>query len=223
MGIIGPEYEFLAADIGMNGRMSDGGNWSRNEFRMNLADVNNPLGIPAPKCLPGRKKPVPHVLVGDDAFPLTSYMMKPYPQTGLNEEKRIFNYRLSRCRHISENAFGILGNRWRVFRSRITLAPDKVSILVLGAITLHNYLRSNSTTGKIYMPEDILDREDPVAGKLTPGTWHHDETHSFWQDLPPCTTHNATFEAKEIRKEFNEYFMMEGALPWQWKSANIAN
>ena len=73
---------------------------------MKLADVDNPLGNPAPKCLPGRKKPVPHVLVGDDAFPLTSYMMKPYPQTGLNEEKRIFNYRLSRCRCISDNAFG---------------------------------------------------------------------------------------------------------------------
>ena len=73
------------------------------------------------------------------------------------------------------------------------------------------------------MPEDILDREDPVTGKLIPGTWHRDLTHSFWQDLPPCAAHNATFEAKEIRKEFNEYFMMEGALPWQWKSANIAN
>ena len=33
MGVIGPEYEFLVADVGMNGRMSDGGNWSRNEFQ----------------------------------------------------------------------------------------------------------------------------------------------------------------------------------------------
>ena len=28
MGMIGPEYEFLFADVGMNGRNSDGGNWS---------------------------------------------------------------------------------------------------------------------------------------------------------------------------------------------------
>ena len=223
MGIIGPEYEFLAADVGMNSRMSDGGNWSRNEFRVKLADVDNPLGIPAPMCLPGRRKPIPYVCVGDDAFPLSSYMMKPYPQTRLNEEKRIFNYRLSRCRRISENAFGILGNRWRVFRSRINLAPDKVRILVLAAITLHNYLRSNSTTGRIYMPEDLLDREHPVTGELILGNWHNDEAPSYWQDLPPCTAHNATFQAKEIRKEFTEYFMMEGALPWQWKSANISS
>ena len=89
MGVIGPEYEFLFADVGMNGRMSDGGNWSRNEFQKekNPPDENNPLSIPNPKPLPGRSKPIPYVCVGDDAFPLTSFMMKPYPQTGLTEEK----------------------------------------------------------------------------------------------------------------------------------------
>ncbi|CAB4029987.1 Hypothetical predicted protein, partial [Paramuricea clavata] len=123
---------------------------------------------------------------------------------------------LSRCHRISENAFGILGNRWRVFRSRIALSPEKVSILVLGAITLHNYLRSNSTAGKIYMPEDLFDHEDPaVTGKFIQGNWHSDEECIYWQDLPPCTAHNSTFQAKEIRKEFTEYFMMEGALSWQ--------
>lgn len=33
MAVVGPEYEFLNVDVGMNGRMSDGGNWSRNSFR----------------------------------------------------------------------------------------------------------------------------------------------------------------------------------------------
>ena len=134
MGVIGPEYEFLVADVGMNGRMSDGGNWSRNEFQKekNPPDENNPLSIPNPKPLPGRSKPIPYVCVGDDAFPLTSFMMKPYPQTGLTEVKRIFNYRLSRCRRISENGFGILANRWRIFRSLIPVAPEKATNLVLG-------------------------------------------------------------------------------------------
>ena len=147
--------------------------------------------------------------------------MKPYPQTGLTEEKRIFNYRLSRCRRISENAFGILGNRWRVFRSRIALAPDKVSLLVLGALTLNNFLRSNSTVGTIYMPEGLIDQENPVTGELITGNWHLDDNSMHWQNLPPSTAHNATYQAKEIRKEFAEYFMMEGALSWQWRSANI--
>ena len=36
MVAVGPEYEILVADVGMNGIMSDGGNWSRNAFRMKL-------------------------------------------------------------------------------------------------------------------------------------------------------------------------------------------
>ena len=75
--------------------MSDGGNWSRNSFQKALENENTPLRIPPPKPLPGRSKSIPHVFVGDDAFGLTSYLMKAYPQIGLTEEKRIFNYRLS--------------------------------------------------------------------------------------------------------------------------------
>lgn len=96
MAAIGPEYEFINVDVGMNRRMSDSGNWSRNSFRKALEDESNPLDIPPPKPLPGRSMNTPHVLVGDDAFGLTSYMMKPYPQIGLTEDKKNFNYRLSR-------------------------------------------------------------------------------------------------------------------------------
>ena len=222
MGVIGPEYEFIAANVGMNGSMSDGGDWSRNEFQKAIADENNPLSIPRPKPLPVRSKPIPYVCVGDDAFPLTSFMMKPYPQIGLTEEKRIFNYRLSRCRRISENVFGILANRWRVFRTTIPLAPEKATTLVLAAITLHNFLRIDSTAGKIYIPPGLIDEEDTSTGTVIPGTWHLDAPTNSWLDLPPCTSHNATFQAKEIRREYTQYFMMEGSVPWQWKSANFS-
>ena len=67
------------------------------------------------------------VCMGDDAFPLTAYMMKPYPLKNLSLEKRIFNYRLLRLRRISENAFGILANHWRVFRKPFLLEPEKVN------------------------------------------------------------------------------------------------
>ena len=93
MGVVGPEYEFIFAVVGMNGRTSDGGNWARYEFRTALENFENPVSIPKPRPLPGRKTAIPYV--GDDAFPLTSYMMKPYPNPGLTEEKRIFNYGLS--------------------------------------------------------------------------------------------------------------------------------
>lgn len=62
--------------------------------------------------------------------------MKPYPQKGLTPEKRVFNYRLSRTRCISENGFGILANRWRVFRRPILLEPEKAKTFTIAA--LHN-------------------------------------------------------------------------------------
>ena len=58
-------------------------------------------------------------------------MMKPYPQKGLITEKRVFNYRLSRMRRISENVFGILANCWRAFRRSFSLEPEKVKMLHL--------------------------------------------------------------------------------------------
>ena len=136
MGMIGPEYEFLFADVGMNSRISDGGNWF--QIPLKLALESGSLNLPDPTPLPGRSASVPYVCTGDDAFPLSSFLMKPYPQKGLTKEKRVFNYRLSRMRRISENGFGILANRWRVFRRPFPFEPEKVKFIVLATITLHN-------------------------------------------------------------------------------------
>jgi len=81
------------------------------------------------------------VLTGDDTFALTDYLLKPYPQSKMTVEERIFNYRLSRMRRISENGFGILVRRWRIFCTPMLLEPGKVKHIVLAALTLHNLLR----------------------------------------------------------------------------------
>lgn len=87
MVAVGPEYEILAADVGMNGKMSDGGNLCRNRFREMIADETNPLNIPPPRPLPNRTMCVPYVAVGDDAFPLTMYLLKPFPMSSLTVEQ----------------------------------------------------------------------------------------------------------------------------------------
>lgn len=70
-----------------------------------------------------------------------------------------------------ENGFGILANRWRVFRSTIMLNPDKVQKIVLSCVCLHNYLcevRSDS-----YTPPALVDTED-ADHRLVEGTWRKD-------------------------------------------------
>ena len=109
MAIAGPSYECLYADVGANGRVNDGGVWNKCGF--SNAIENNQLSLPTLRCLPGGVQNIPFVLIGDDAFALKKHMMKSYPQQNLTTERRVYNYRHSRGRRISENLFGIIANR----------------------------------------------------------------------------------------------------------------
>lgn len=98
MGIANARYMFTYIDVGALGRVSDGGVFGRTPFFKSLTDGN--LDLPAPDTLPGRNKPIPYLLVGDDAFALSNNLMKPYSKKNLTGLERIFNYRLSRARRI---------------------------------------------------------------------------------------------------------------------------
>ena len=76
-------------DVGSNGRRSDGGVFESTNFHDLY--VSNEIGIPDPVQLPKSQKKLPFVFVGDDAFPLRENLMKPYPQSNLTMEQRIFN------------------------------------------------------------------------------------------------------------------------------------
>ena len=118
------------------------------------------MSLPKPKSLHENRKETPFVCVEDDAFPLTNYMMNPHPQKDLTIDNRIFNYHLSRARQISENAFGILANRWRVLRKPFSLQQKKVKIITFAILILHNWLISESSSGRIYVPPNLIDAED---------------------------------------------------------------
>lgn len=84
--------------------------------------IRNELMLPPSEPLLGRLKKMPYVFVGDDAFPMSSTLLKPYvgnhPKGSL---ERIFNYRLCCARRVVENVFGIFASVFRVFRSPMLL------------------------------------------------------------------------------------------------------
>ena len=77
MAIAGPEYECLYADVGSNDRVNDSG--VGNKSSLLHAIQNGSVKLPKDDALPNGVI-APYVFVGDDAFALKKFMMKPYPQ-----------------------------------------------------------------------------------------------------------------------------------------------
>lgn len=111
-------YKFTLFDVGACGADSDGGILTRSDFGQAL--YSGTLDLPnGTSRLPGSERATPCYFVGDEAFQMTTNVMRPYPGKSLDERKKIFNYRLSRARRTIENTFGILVARWRIFRRPI--------------------------------------------------------------------------------------------------------
>ncbi|KAG6927814.1 hypothetical protein G0U57_009276, partial [Chelydra serpentina] len=88
---------------------------------------------------------MPTVILGDPAYPLMPWLMKPY--TGaLDTEKELFNYRLSKCRMVVECAFGRLKGRWRSLLTRSDLSQKNIPIVIAACCVLHNLCESKGGT-----------------------------------------------------------------------------
>ncbi|XP_036344345.1 protein ALP1-like [Rhagoletis pomonella] len=70
-------YTFTAVDIGAYGSQIDGGVMWNSSFGQRL--YTGQLNLPKEEVLPGTSNSFPHYFVGDSAFPLKPFLMKPYP------------------------------------------------------------------------------------------------------------------------------------------------
>ncbi|XP_036143257.1 protein ALP1-like [Monomorium pharaonis] len=126
MAICDAQYIFRFVDIGAYGRRSDGGIFSNSVIGKNFNA--NRMNVPKPSAV-AEERILPYCLVGDEAFPLKSYLLRPYPgKNGLTPEQDIFNYRLSRARRLIENTFGILASQWRIYRKPIIAFPENAKL-----------------------------------------------------------------------------------------------
>ena len=144
-------------------------------------------------------------------------MMKPFPQQSLTGERRIYNYRHSRARRISENLFGILANRLSIFFTTINLEPKYVEDVIFTALILRNMLIKSPNSVNIYRPSSFADTtlED---GEVSEGEWRASLIpDSFYSLQVPRTGHNASLYGKSVKEKFMDYFVNDGAVEWQWK------
>jgi hypothetical protein len=130
-GVSDADYKFIIFEVGGARRQSDGGTFAASTLYQRLED--NKFNVPDAQYLPNSLIKVPNVLIGDEAHPLKTYLMRPYPQTNLTPDKLGFNYRLSRTRKCVECTFGIFCAKWRILAKNVETDPVKACILIKAA------------------------------------------------------------------------------------------
>lgn len=110
---------------------------------------------------------VGYYILGDSAYPLQNWLLKPFIDTGrLTAEQRFYNMKISRARVVVENAFGRLKGRWRCLMKRNDCAVDLVKSMVLTCCALHNLCESH---GEAYESAwDPPSAAEPVLGLAQP-------------------------------------------------------
>uniref|UniRef100_A0A452HRH7 DDE Tnp4 domain-containing protein n=1 Tax=Gopherus agassizii TaxID=38772 RepID=A0A452HRH7_9SAUR len=105
---------------------------------------------------------MPTVILGDPAYPLMPWLMKPY--TGkLDRSKDRFNYRLSRCRMTVECAFGRLKARWRCLYGKLDLGESSISAVISACCTLHNICEGKGERFSEEWTSEVRRLEDEFA------------------------------------------------------------
>lgn len=193
LALVNAHYQFIAVDIGAYGKNSDGGIFAHSQLGKNLE--NGRCNIPNETNLPNTDTPAPYVIVGDEAFPLKTYLLRPFPGSHLDNPKKIYNYRLSRARNVSEESFGILSQKFRIYQRRLKLHPKCADIIIFATCILHNFIKDR--------PEN--------TNTLT-------ESHTITSNLTPIPKQggSASASAFEVREKYKNYFSSEsGRVEWQ--------
>lgn len=167
--------------------------------------------------MPHTNVAVPFALVGDEGFPLKQYLMRPYARRNLiDNQQRIFNYRLSRARRIIENAFGILVARWQILQKSLCFKLSSAEAIVQATYCLHNFIISTNNSNNRYIQEDFVDREGP-NGELIEGNWRSLVTQNPAIIRTGRVGANiGSISAMKQRDTLAQYFISDqGSISWQ--------
>ena len=94
MALVDASYNSIWADIEANVSASDAAIFNHSEMKEVIE--NGTIDFPSADPLPNDERPMSYFIIGDDSFPLRTWLTKPFSRRNLTDAERIFNYRLSR-------------------------------------------------------------------------------------------------------------------------------
>ncbi len=149
---------------------------------------------------------MPFFIIGDNAFPLRTWLMKHFSLRNMEMDERIFNYHLSCARRVSENAFGIMANHWRCLLKPQEQNPKIVESIVFACCCLRNLCHIR------YPGNPPLDR-DNANHQVIPGEWRD---NADLTELKRLRGNVGTRVARRQRLYLKKYYLSEAAAgPWQ--------
>lgn len=91
MAVADANYRILYIDVGSYGHNNDAGIYERSDFLRGIR--SGALNLPDEAPLPGTNERATYFFVGDSAFPLSTFMMRPFPIDTSDRARTVYNYR----------------------------------------------------------------------------------------------------------------------------------
>ena len=186
MALVDSQYRFVWASCGFPGNSHDALVFKLTDLWRRIQEGYIPqIGKSIDDVI------VPPVIVGDSAFPLCTWLLKPFTNAILSPEQRNFNYRLSRARMVTEGAYGQLKGRWRVLLRKCESSRDQVRTATLACVVLHNTCinRGDSISKKLDLTVD------PNSQEKRP----REEIRKLLQMWDCSNARDTSTEAKKVR------------------------
>ena len=128
------------------------------------ADASDILSSPAENINGTNVRPL---ILRDGAYPLKSWLIKPYPHIGAStRSEENFNRELSKNRAKVEQAFGMFKTRWRCLKNQLVAPVDKTSKTISVCCILHNICVDMND--KMYYSDSDDSDSDDDNGNIQP-------------------------------------------------------
>lgn len=132
---------------------------------------------------------IPIFLIGDSAYPQSTWLMKPFPyKSNLTRDQQSFNRHISRAHIVVETAFCRLKARWQRLSKRNDMNIENVPNVIAACCILHNVCEVHGDTFNNHWLEYIDQYAQPE------------------QSSPPGGSNVATPNSSDIRDALVKYY-----------------